>query len=499
MKKNLLTLGIAAAVGSLGFSGSVVAQAQATSLVISPTGMGHMLVVPYYTAQGGNATRLQIVNADKINGKLVKVRFRGASNADNVFDFTLLLGPADVWTAEVSQNPNNGFARMRTSDNTCTLPTQINQDFIGARLNPASSRSNETREGYIEIVTTANIPPTSTVFPAIKHTNGNTPAPCTNGASLPVALRPLLTEVGGAAAGLGNPTTGLLANWTIHNVNEATAWSGEATAIVAVDSAGLPGYGNIVASPQAIGVPSAVTTGTPITNLTADPLLASGAVAIQFYDLPDLSTPYISGWNAAQQAARLSTVLAKASLTNEYLTDDVSQAQTDWVFTLPTRRYSVALNHATGLPVFTVLSPPYFNATNTTVAGVGGEREVCATGIGRQFWSQSEQSSPVVLPTTPTHLCGGVSVWSINGGDATAPPVVSANVTRQNIELGHQDGWGEISTPGIYRYPVILGSYGLPVMGMAFTKTPGMYAGSSIGRVWTHRFTEPKPATVIRF
>ena len=40
MKTNLFTLGIAAAVGSLGFSGSAVAQAQATSLVISPTGMG---------------------------------------------------------------------------------------------------------------------------------------------------------------------------------------------------------------------------------------------------------------------------------------------------------------------------------------------------------------------------------------------------------------------------------------------------------------------------
>ena len=37
MKNNLLTLGIAAAVGSLGLASSALAQEQATSLKISPT------------------------------------------------------------------------------------------------------------------------------------------------------------------------------------------------------------------------------------------------------------------------------------------------------------------------------------------------------------------------------------------------------------------------------------------------------------------------------
>ena len=126
MKKNLLTLGIAAAVGSLGFSSPALAQEQATSLKISPTGKGHMLIVPYYTVQSGNATLLNIVNSDKLNGKAVKLRFRGAANADSVFDFTLLLGPGDVWAAEVSQNPGTGFARLYTPDNSCTMPPMVN-------------------------------------------------------------------------------------------------------------------------------------------------------------------------------------------------------------------------------------------------------------------------------------------------------------------------------------------------------------------------------------
>lgn len=122
MQHTRISLGLLATVGGLFLPGMAGAQSQATTLKVSPSGTGHMLIVPYYTAQGSNTTLLNIVNADRVNGKAVKVRFRGASNADNVFDFTLLLSPGDVWTAEVSQNPGTGYARLRTQDNSCTLP-----------------------------------------------------------------------------------------------------------------------------------------------------------------------------------------------------------------------------------------------------------------------------------------------------------------------------------------------------------------------------------------
>ena len=501
MKPNLLALHTAAAFGSICLASSAFAQAQATTLKISPTGIGHMLIVPYYTAQGGHATQLNIVNVDRVNGKAVKVRFRGASNADDVFDFTLLLSPGDVWTAEVSQNPSTGYARLSTTDNSCTLPTQINRDFIGTRLNPASARPNETREGYVEILNMANIPPTSTVFAAIKHTNGVTPAPCSNGASMPAALQNLTDSVRMAAVGFANPTTGLLANWSVVHLAEATSWSGKATAILAVDASGQPGYGNKVAYPQVNGTPSQVAAGVPIANLTTDPLLISGAVPVQSYDLPDLSTPYTSTLSAAQQAALLSGAMATSSLSNEYTTDDAVQAQTDWVFSLPMRRYSVALNHTTGLPVLTTLSPPYFNASNTTVAGTGGNRRLCVTGISRTFWDRSEQLEPSFSPTPPTNLCGAVSVLSINAGNELAPSAIASSVVRQNVELSYQDGWGEITTPGIYRYPVVLGSYGLPILGLAFSRSTSTNVGAglsgNLGMVWEHRYAEPKPAATL--
>ncbi len=162
MKKTILALGVSTLLAGLATTAS--AQSPLTSpLVVTPTNIGHILVVPYFTAQEGNATLLNIVNTDKMNGKALKVRFRGASNSDDVFDFTLFLSPGDVWAAEISQNPSTGLARLSTSDNSCTLPTQVNRDFITARVNPKADTANETREGYIEILNAADIVPGTAV------------------------------------------------------------------------------------------------------------------------------------------------------------------------------------------------------------------------------------------------------------------------------------------------------------------------------------------------
>src|SRR5256885_2948050 len=86
MKKNVLALSIATMIGGLGFAGAASA-----ALTVNESGTGHILVVPYYTAQNGNATVFHLTNTDLVNGKAVKVRFRGASNSDDVLDFQVFL------------------------------------------------------------------------------------------------------------------------------------------------------------------------------------------------------------------------------------------------------------------------------------------------------------------------------------------------------------------------------------------------------------------------
>ena len=491
--------------------------APATQFKESFDGVGHMLIVPYYTVQSGNATLLNIVNTDKVNGKAVKVRFRGASNADDVFNFTLFLAPSDVWAAEISQNPATGLARLQTADHSCTLPSLVNLDFNTARINPQADKPNETREGYIDIITMADVVPGTAIFTATQHVKGRPPAPCSQGIAtypnpdptrycippapcgylppVPAARLGLQTEAEIAAAGFGAPTTGLFANWSIFNVAEATSWSGVATAISVVDAEGKAGQGNVVVKPQTVDVPSGAAN-----DLTADPLLRSGAARLVQSDLPDLSTPYIGQITPAQQAAQLSGVLAKTSVQNEYFTDDAVQAQTDLVFTLPTRRYSVAMNHANAAREFTQLPLDYFSPVNSRMEGDNASRKVCLTDTDYRFWDRAEQeydyerdgfflgtghpSWSFVRP----RLCGAVFVLSFNAGDEFAPSALAAQVSRKDWDVARSDGWSEVTFPDS-------GVTGVPVVGAAFSKATSTNIGAGVsgnfGLVWEHRYTRP--------
>ena len=218
MKKNVLALSIAAMIGGLGFVGAASAGVIAgaggaavsaatvgapavdgrmltrniTGFKLSEGGVGHALIVPYYTVQGDNATILHLVNTDTKNGKVAKIRFRGAANSDDVMDFQVLLSPGDVWTAAVTKG-DNGFAQLVTADNTCSIPAfekGVAVPFRDGRLNPNlkdDALANQTREGYVEIFNSADIPggkfygkdndANSALYTATKHVAGK--APCT--------------------------------------------------------------------------------------------------------------------------------------------------------------------------------------------------------------------------------------------------------------------------------------------------------------------------------
>ena len=80
MRKNLLALSIAAMIGGVsgmanaavflsnaavpGGAGLAAAAAPATELNPTVTGVGHILTIPYFSTQGGNATLLNITNTN---------------------------------------------------------------------------------------------------------------------------------------------------------------------------------------------------------------------------------------------------------------------------------------------------------------------------------------------------------------------------------------------------------------------------------------------------
>ncbi|MEO8248822.1 MAG: cell surface protein, partial [Burkholderiales bacterium] len=167
MKKNAVALSVATLVAGLGFAGAASADvlntANATELRVNAGGIGHSLLQPYFSTQNGNVSLLSIVNTDTVNGKAVKLRFRGASNSDDLFDFQLFLSPGDVWTAQVSAGAD-GISRLSTVDKSCTLPdavrsTTTGTSFVLDRLPAfldAAGRAMQTREGYVEIFNMAD-------------------------------------------------------------------------------------------------------------------------------------------------------------------------------------------------------------------------------------------------------------------------------------------------------------------------------------------------------
>ena len=613
MKKNVLALSIAAMIGGLGFAGAASAglvegqgtsttaaefavnkdgleitlgatgptagkmsKTTATELNLAEGGVGHMLLVPYYTAQNGNMTVLHLVNTDTINGKAVKVRFRGAANSDDVMDFQVFMSPGDVWTGAVTAGAD-GIAQIQSADNTCSVPALgINapKAFSTGRLNQkksATELANGTREGYVEIFNMADIPSDkiwgtttakaqSDLYKAIKHVNGVAPCSVAGSTAEAKLFEIALTNYTGttgesdaAVVGFNTPTGGLMGDWYIINVPETTTFSGANTAVVA------NARGNFVHFPQVdTGVAAA-----DIDSYTADPLLrtiayrtdsklnstdGTPALAAGFYDLPDMSTPYLKrdvasyGATAAgltdakfyplAQADKLTAALAVSSVTNQYANDESIAAKTDWVFSMPTRRYSVVANYAaitssagavdtnTAYRLFSNLkgahtlngtndallatniltvavSAEWFTPTNTLLA-TDESGNICVKADAQRFWDREETTpgaatnAPVFSPRTPgvaatVALCGETSVLAFK---STGNSVLASSVARSTITNGtYVNGWGVVTTTN--------NNFGLPVLGASFIKlsNPQVAAGLSgtYGITWPHRFTKVAP------
>jgi len=173
---------------------------------------------------------------------------------------------------------------------------------------------------------------------AVKHASGV--APCT-AAVLSEKLGTDGDVTALTARGMAAPTTGLTGDWIVLNQNTTAAWSGAATALEVRTSSG-PAKANLVFFPQILGD---VVTATAA-NFTADPLITSGVLTAQNYDLPDMSTRYsAASATPAAQADETTAQLAIKSLSNQFVTSDDIAAVTDIMFSQPLRRYSAAVNY----------------------------------------------------------------------------------------------------------------------------------------------------------
>lgn len=536
MKKSTLALSVAAALGGLGFVTSSIAMTgavpapvavvgaagtsypaavpAANALAINHDGIGHELIIPYFTTQGDNATLIELTNHDLKRGKLVKVRFRGAANSDDLYDFTLAMSPGDVWTAAVSKDAATGLAKLVSTDASCVLPAAAKSStFSTGRVDQTltgDALAAQTREGYVEIINMADIPKSftgmagiqsddatydaataaakaATLYGTIKH-SANVAA-C-DSTVLDGALGADVASVAAALAkGFTPPTGQISGDWVIINQSNTAAWSGQATALQA-QNAGANAAASLVFWPQKFGTPTAAGygvsgAGAATGTYTADPLLINGVVAIQNYDLPDMSTTYVGDADAAAALTNVTGKLAVKTLAHQIVTTSDIAAVTDVVFSQPTRRYHVAMNYkaaaATDNNLLTTgaLASAVYQPTAGAVYTPGNtdpiNRQVCVVAVnapGVQALFNREETSPtvgatsfVISPNVPAaatvlQLCGETSVVSINQGGITSPSsALTGSVARSDVTFaaGYEAGWAtwDLTTAAAGGLPVI--------------------------------------------
>jgi hypothetical protein len=266
----------------------------------------------------------------------------------------------------------------------------------------------------------------------------------------------------------------LIANWTIINTVNAAAWSGAGAELP------VTGTKNVLYAPQT-AAPVAMAT---VDAWTADPLLISdrssiinGAytsensatpiIAAGAYDFPDLSTPWATGQSPANIASQLQTALMRNSVAGEFMTDAAIVGSTDWVFSMPTRRYSVAMAYSKikagddGRRFNTALQNTAGHAFDRSKTSVVGGL-ICVTGAkpvpyDREENTVTSSTEVVVSPSSPTGgqlYCGETSVFSFNNGVGTTA-ALNASVAVTAVDAPYSAGWASLAVG----YPVLGGSF----------------------------------------
>ncbi len=547
MKKSILALGAAVALGGLGFAGvaqagyffgnSAAAPATGTNVEYAAGSIGHYLFTPYYTVQSGNGTIINITNTDAKNGKAVKVRFRGAANSDDVFDFTVLMSPGDVWTGDIRRDGDSA-PYIVTQDKSCTLPQipasgstpGLNQ-FNDQNLDPALSaigKLNGMSEGYIEYFNMADIPAAlldaglpgsindgvakggaNGVYAAIKHKSG---VPTCATASLSHLWNTAnWTAAQAEGAGLAPPTGGLMGTWGVFNRAQLAVYSGNHTAVRVQTSGGANASGLIAFAPQ---IDTA--TGTSVNAWSADPLLRNDPLAGSpfatsyktplWFDLPDMSTPLVTAYanQPKTQASHLSTAITHQVVYNDYLADPTGAvpATSDWVVSQPTRRYHSAVAYAftaggTTAPVIVANDAMTIAGNDAIVYGQGpltltdnryaglflkklGDAKGAQSCFNRQISTTDREEAqvasggPIASPgTAPQKDLACGEVFTLTMGNGSTS-VLGAIITNSAVSTLGTAGWASLSM-----------GFNAPVVGYAATSLKA--STGNFGMTTTHR------------
>ena len=435
----------AAVAAGLGVAGT------AEAVYLNPNGTGQVLIYPYYTVQAGHHTYVTVVNTTSA-AKAVKVRVLEGKTSAEVLDFNLYLSPNDVWVATIT--PLDATATspgvLRAPDTSCTAPIipATGAEFRNYQYASGANGSglpgiglDRTREGYIEIIEMGTL-------------SGAVAAAVTHSATTGIPANCAMVQAQGfvpAAGQITPPTGGLMGTGTLINVGNGQDAGYKADALEAWRNA------SIFTTPDST-FPN-LTDATPAVSLVinAGTLLApTGAGSTASMGITAFLTNFgiAAGSNGTPAGARaVASVFMHTAVMNEYILDNDTDSNTDWVLTHPMK-----------VPYF--VSNTYASTPYTALLTASG---ACET-IGFTFFDRDERTAAAALgdfsPTPPgapaSSMCWEANVLSIRNPSplATHMPtgtvsgvLGSVNVTNVNVTSGFQNGWGILTFTGANAAP----------------------------------------------
>ncbi len=420
-KRKSLYLALVAAVSSVG-----IANTASAAVHINPNGLGQVLIYPYYTTRAGTDTYLSVVNTTS-SSKAVKVRFTEGKNSREVLDFNLYLSPHDMWTAAIENTTS--AAKLVTADKSCTSPAIpaggkefVNFAFSGAPLegivqsggDGETSSLDRTREGYFEIIEMGVITNTA-VIAAITHTSG-VPANCAVVQAASMNMSDIDTNkastLGGQNAALDPSVGGLAGTASLIGVASGTDFGYDPVAIDAFTTKTSAQHNDWF------------TPGSIFPDLTY-----ADVHSIVFTGTGTETSTWLYGSDS------ISALIMHDNIINEFVLDSATLSGTDWVVTMPTKRYSVPVRNpantvAESDPTHLLYSP------FTKKFWLNGACEA----VSLSYWNREEGNVSIVdfSPPAPgggTTLCWESTVVTFNNSH------VLGSSNEVNVPVNFENGW----------------------------------------------------------
>ncbi|MBK8452458.1 MAG: hypothetical protein WAQ53_16545 [Thiofilum sp.] len=339
-KQNKLAIGVAAGVlVAVGIFTGVQA------VHINPDGTGQVLLFPYFNANPGYVTNINLVNSTN-ETKAVKIRFREGKNSNDILNFNIYMSPEDVWTGTIRKDSQSDAGAFTTLDRTCTMPIQhaadcatpdrceVMKTFDGKNI---IYENKDTREGYVEVIE-MGVVTDPVIQAAVKHAKGK-PTNCQEVAN--AWTKGVFTSgAGSSAAGLKAPTGGLFGSSAVLNVAEGAAFTIDP---VAIDNYSTEAQHYRPDVYEEYLLPSLASGNITQSTITVPKPNGESDMVVTNWKQQKTDPCLVEGTRCGTNPYPMAHVLAVPYIMNEYFLDptDGYDGHTDWVVTFPMKKHGI--------------------------------------------------------------------------------------------------------------------------------------------------------------